>query len=77
MIAAVNLSALRAAADSNQWMAIYPELMLGGIALLLLVLELVLPRPDRALIPAVAIVGLVGVLIGMGINFHTAYLGDL
>jgi NADH-quinone oxidoreductase subunit N len=74
MFAAINLSALQAAAGTNQWMAIYPELMLGLLALLLLGLELVLPKAPRALIPTVAIVGLVIVLVGLGINFHTAFL---
>ena len=74
MLAAAPLSALQAVADSNQWVAIYPELMLGCIALLLLVLELVLPKPQRALIPAVAILSLLAVLVGVGINFHSAFL---
>ena len=58
MFATVNLSALQAAAGTNQWMAIFPELMLGLLAVLLLGLELVLPKAPRALIPAVAILGL-------------------
>ncbi|HUL53809.1 MAG TPA: NADH-quinone oxidoreductase subunit N [Opitutaceae bacterium] len=76
MLAAVNLSALQAAADSNQWVAVFPELMLGCIALALLVLELVLPKAQRALIPAVALVSLLAVLVGVAINFHTAFLNS-
>jgi NADH-quinone oxidoreductase subunit N len=74
MFAAANLSALQAAAASNQWLAIFPELLLGLIALLLLVLELVLPAAQRRLIPAVAIISLLAVLAGVGINFHTTFL---
>jgi len=74
MFAAVSLSPLQAAAAANQWMAIFPELMLGVIALLLLVLELVLPAAQRRLIPAVAIISLLAVLAGIGINFHSAFL---
>jgi NADH-quinone oxidoreductase subunit N len=74
MFATVNLSALQAAAGTNQWMAIFPELMLGLLAVLLLGLELVLPKAPRALIPAVAIIGLGAVLVGLGINFHPAFL---
>ena len=35
---------LQAAAASNQWSAILPELGLGCLALLLLVLEILLPK---------------------------------
>ena len=65
MPAVPDLSALRAAASSNQWMAILPELLLGGIAVLLLVLELFLPAAWRRFIPAVAAVGLAGLLAGL------------
>jgi len=71
---AASLSTLQAAAAANDWLAIYPELMLGLIAVLLLVLELVLPASRRRLIPAVAVIGLLAVLAGLGINFHSAYL---
>ncbi len=74
MFAAVNVSALQAAAAANQWMAIFPELLLGLIALLLLVLELVLPPAQRRCIPAVAMISLLAVLVGVGINFHTAFI---
>jgi len=74
MPAATTLSSLQDIAASNQWAAILPELMLAGLALLLLVLELILPRPGRAAIPTVAIGGLLAVLIWLGIDFHTAFL---
>ncbi len=76
MLAAANLSALQAAAAANQWAAIRPEMLLGGLALLLLVLELALPRARRSAIPAVAIAGLVVVLVGVIADFHTAFLGQ-
>jgi len=48
---------LHAAADSNRWAAILPEVSLGCLALLLLVLEMVLPRAAHRAIPVVAIAG--------------------
>jgi len=46
---------LKVIADTNQWLAIYPELALGLLALGLLVLELILPRSAHRLIPRIAI----------------------
>jgi len=48
---------LHAAADSNRWAAILPEVALGCLALLLLALEMVLPRAAHRAIPVVAIAG--------------------
>ena len=76
MPAANAISTLQAVAASNQWAAIYPELMLAGLALLLLVLELALPKAGRAAIPAVAIGGLLATLLGLGLDFHTAFLNQ-
>ncbi|HXA13489.1 MAG TPA: NADH-quinone oxidoreductase subunit N, partial [Opitutaceae bacterium] len=67
---------LQQAAASNQWAAIFPELMLGGLALLLLVLEMVLPKKDHNLIPAVAILGQLAIAFGLILNFHTAFLSE-
>ncbi len=75
MPAAVNLTHLQAIAGTNQWSAIYPELLLGLSALLLLVLELVLPQPRRRLIPLVAIGCILGILLGLAANFHGPYVG--
>ena len=52
-------------AGRNQWLAIAPELMLGLIALLLLVLELLLPKAQRGLIPGIAIISQVAVLVAL------------
>lgn len=60
---------LQAAAASNQWAAIFPELMLGCLALLLLVLEIVLPKQQHDLIPTVAILGQVGILGAVILRF--------
>jgi len=73
MLAAVHLQAFETA---NEWAAIFPELLLALIAVVLLVLELALPRSQRAFIPAVAIGGLVAVLAGLAVSYHTAFLGE-
>lgn len=65
---------LQAAAD-NQWAAIFPELALGCLALLLLVLEILLPRKQHALIPGIAIVAQIGLLVGLLWNFDSVMLG--
>lgn len=66
---------LQQAAASNQWSAIFPELALGCLALLLLALEIVLPKATHRHIPAIALVGQLGLLAGLLCNFHTATLG--
>ncbi len=64
-----------AAASDNTWAAIFPELMLACVALLLLVAEIVLPKKFHELIPSIAIAGIVGTFIGLLINFQSAWLG--
>ncbi|OHE79888.1 MAG: NADH-quinone oxidoreductase subunit N, partial [Verrucomicrobia bacterium RIFCSPLOWO2_12_FULL_64_8] len=66
-------SAARAAA-SNEWLAIFPELLLGCLAIALLVCDLVLPEKDRRQIPLVAIVGQVAVLVGTIFNYGALQL---
>lgn len=66
---------LKAAAESNRWAAIAPEIALGCLALFLLVLEVFLPKKKHALIPALAIAGQIGLLLGLIFNFQTPYLG--
>lgn len=53
----MNFDYLQAAAQANQWSAIFPELALGCLALALLVLEVLLPKAQHRVIPAVAILG--------------------
>lgn len=62
-------------AQSNQWLALTPELLLGVLALMLLMLEMVLPKKEHGAIPLVAIAGQLGVLVGLIINYRTGYLG--
>jgi NADH-quinone oxidoreductase subunit N len=73
---AATFSTFQEIAASNQWAAIMPELLLGGLAILVLVFELVLPKDYRTIIPAVAISGLAFVLLGVCMHFHTTYLGQ-
>ncbi len=72
----MTLEAVKLAAADNLWGAIVPELMLGCIALVLLVLEILLPKRLHALIPDVASAGLLGTLIGLIVNWNSALLGS-
>jgi NADH-quinone oxidoreductase subunit N len=76
MPVAVTISSLQDIAASNQWAAIVPELLLAGLAVLVLGFELVLPKAYRAVIPAIAISGLAIILLGVGIHFHTTFLNE-
>jgi len=71
----MNLSAYLDVAAGNEWGAIFPELLVGSLALFLLVLEIILPKDSRRHIPAVAIVGQAGILAGLILNFHSGYVG--
>ena len=62
-------------AQTNQWLALTPELLLGVLALLLLLLEMVLPKKEYGAIPLVAIAGQLGVLAGLIFNYRNASLG--
>ncbi len=70
-----HLQALKAAAADNLWANIQPEISLGVLALLLLVLEIILPKKKHGLIPTLSIVGQLGLLVGLFLNFSPAYLG--
>jgi len=67
---------LQAAAASNQWLAIMPEIVLGCSALFLLVMEILLPKEQHRFIPIAAVLALGAVLAGLAANFHTAWLGE-
>lgn len=71
----MTLEDLRIAAADNVWSAIFPELMLGCLALFLLVLEIVLPKKHHVIIADVASAGLLGTLIGLFLNWNSAALG--
>jgi len=58
----MDLSIFRLAAEQNSWLAIYPELALGLLALGLLALEIVLPRRIHGWIPRLALLGQVVLL---------------
>lgn len=67
---------LRQIAASNEWLAIYPELLLGCAALVLLVLEIILPKDQHRFIPLAAVVTLGTVVAGVAMNFETRWLGQ-
>ena len=71
----MTVEALRLAAADNLWGAIMPELMLGCVALLLLALEIVLPRRLHGVIPDVASAGLLGTLLGLALNWNSVSIG--
>lgn len=72
----MSLELLQAAAASNHWAALFPELMLAGAALFLLVMELALPRAQHRHIPAAAVLALLAVLVGLWVNFDSSWLGQ-
>mgnify|MGYP000917271882 CR=1 FL=1 len=61
----MNLEAVKYAASLNDWLLIFPELALAGIALLLLVAEMVLPKRLHDHIPAFGIAAQLGLLGGL------------
>jgi NADH-quinone oxidoreductase subunit N len=67
---------LQQAAADNQWVAIAPELMVGCLALLLLIFEIALPKARHDIIPTLSIVGLLGIIGALIVNYHSAYLGQ-
>jgi len=75
-LAVMNPDLLRTAAADNQWLAIFPEMALGLLALFLLVLEIILPRKHHGSIPLIAIFGQLGILVGLFFNFHAIVLGQ-
>ncbi|MFT3783926.1 MAG: NADH-quinone oxidoreductase subunit N [Nibricoccus sp.] len=64
-------------ADSNQWLAIVPELLLGCLALALLVLEILIPKKDHGVIPQTCLAGQLGVLAGIFIKYRTPFLDEV
>ncbi len=71
----MNLEAVKLAAADNVWGAIFPELLLALLALALLVVEILLPKKHHDQIPNLAICGLLGVFIGLLINFNSHWVG--
>ena len=71
----MNLEVVKATAALNEWGAVFPELMLAGIALALLVLEIVLPKKQHVHLPAIALAGLFSTLLGLLLNFDSITVG--
>jgi NADH-quinone oxidoreductase subunit N len=67
---------LKAVADTNQWWAIGPEMILACTALGLLVLEIVTPKDQHRYIPFVAILSLAMVLGAVIITFGSTTWGE-
>jgi len=67
---------LQTAAAQNQWLAIAPELTLALIAVVLLVLEMALPKSQHGIIPGMAIVSQAAVLAGLVVNYQTGFEGS-
>lgn len=65
----MNLEAVKVAAASNQWGAIFPELALGCLAVLLLVFEMLFPKKQHGAVSTISIVGQLAILVGLLINF--------
>ncbi len=73
----MDFSALQALAASNDWMAIFPEVLLGCLALALLVLEIVLPKSLHSSLPGVALFGVLAILPSQLLSFSVGFIeGD-
>ncbi len=53
----MNYAHFQSITDTNQWIQLWPEISLGVIALLLLVLDLVFKKNNSTVIPRIAILG--------------------
>jgi NADH-quinone oxidoreductase subunit N len=72
----MSLETLKAVAESNQWWAIGPEMILACAALGLLVLEIITPKEQHRLIPAFAIASLAMVLVTVLLNLDKTFGGE-
>ena len=72
----MDISVLQTLASRNLWGAITPEILLGGLALVLLVIELLFPKEHGRIVPVAALVGLVTILGGVLFNAPSAYLNQ-
>ncbi len=73
----MSIEFLKAAAESNQWAAVLPEIMLACGALFLLVMEIALPRSQHRFIPWAAVLTLGAVLVAVLSNYYTTpWLGQ-
>lgn len=67
---------LKAAAESNQWAALLPEVILACAALGLLALEIILPRSLYRFIPVAAVLALTAALVVVMMDFNSIWLGE-
>lgn len=65
----MNLEAFKLIADTNRWGMLLPEIFLAGLALVLLVFEMLFRRPDLLLVVRVAIWGQVLLLGLMALSY--------
>ena len=65
----MDIATLVAQAAGNSWCSVWPELSLGCLALLLLVLEIVLPASAQRRIPLVSVVLQLAILAGVVASF--------
>lgn len=72
----MTIEQLKAAAENNLWAAIAPEIALGLLALVLLVMEILLPKNRQSLIPGLAIAGQVAILIFQVFNLGQSRFTD-
>jgi NADH-quinone oxidoreductase subunit N len=70
----MDISTLQILAANNSWSSILPELMLGCLALLLLVLEIILPAKLHARLPGVALLGVLALLISQLVTFQSGFV---
>ena len=71
----MDITVLQNFAANNLWGAIMPEIMLGVLALVLLVIELLFPKRQHQMVPVAALVGLLCVLGNVLATFHNPYVG--
>jgi NADH-quinone oxidoreductase subunit N len=73
----MDLAHLQTIAARNDWMAIFPELLLGCLALLLLVLEIAFPAKHHRYLAGVALFGVLAILPSQILSFRMGFLeGD-
>ena len=67
-------TALQAIAANNDWVTIFPELLLGCVALVLLALEIVLPVKYHSYLPGVALFGVLAIIPSQIISLRPGFL---
>ena len=70
----MDIASLQTLAANNDWLAIMPELLLGCLALALLALEIVLPAKLHSRLPAVALLGVLALLVFQLLGFTAEFV---